>query len=99
MHLPILISSLLLAVAPFVAANPVANQQNDWDGDDGHTPRSGCLSDHSAQMIVSKFEQFFVQIDPDIATKYLTKDFHVYSDSTNYVTPNATHSVCRPSLS
>lgn len=100
MRLPTLLSSLLLAVAPFAAANPVANDDsngaNDWDGNDGHTPRTGCLSDHSAAMIVSKFEQLFVQINLDDAKSYLKKEFHVYSDSTNYATPNATHTVCSP---
>lgn len=102
MHLPTLLPSLLLAVSAFVAANPVANngksqEESHWDGQDGHCPRDGCLSDHSAKLIVSKFEQLFVKVTPEDAKKYLTRNFKSFSDSQNFATPNANYTVCIPS--
>ena len=92
MHLKAILSLLFLALIPSNARPNVEN--DDWDGQDGHFPRHGCLSDHAAAKIVSIFEQFFVHIDPAVANKFLTPDFEIFSDSTNYLGPNAAKPVC-----
>lgn len=96
MRLPLFVAACLL---PIALSGPAPNSKNkddcEWDGQDGHHPRHTCLSDHAAAIIVSKLEGFFVKINTAEAKKYLAPDFHVFSDSTNFVTPNASHVVSR----
>ena len=92
MHLVPVLSILLFALIPSHALPD--GSSDDWDGQDGHFPRHGCLKDHAAAKIVSVFEQFFVHIDPVLADKFLTPDFEVFSDSTNYLNITGDKTVC-----
>ena len=92
MHLMAIPSVLLFALIPSHALPD--GSSDDWDGQDGHFPRHGCLNDHAAAKIVSTFEQFFVHIDAVIADKFLTPDFELFSDSTNVLNKSADKTVC-----
>lgn len=92
MHLVAILSILLFALIPSHALPD--GSSDDWDGQDGHFPRHGCLNDHAAATIVSTFEQFFVHIDPVVADKFLTPDFELFSDSTNYLNSSGDKTVC-----
>lgn len=92
MRLPLVLAACLL---PFALGNPTANKPDDcdWDGHDGHHARHGCLTDHAARIIVTKFESLFVKLDKDVAQKFLAPNFNLFSDSTNFATPNASQVV------
>ena len=92
MHLVAILSILLFALIPSHALPD--GSSDDWDGQDGHFPRHGCLKDYAAAKIVSTFEQFFVHIDPVIVDKFLTPDFEYFSDSTNSLNQSADQTVC-----
>lgn len=91
MHLPTSFFLLLINLVPITAANPFSSGDDNWDGHEGHSSRYGCLSDSSANTIVDKFENFFVQIDNNTAKRYLAADFQGYltSVATSRVVPVA----------
>jgi hypothetical protein len=88
MFKPLLLTCFLVFLVCTVLANPVANGGRDDDdrhrGDDHHR----CLSQEQGDKILSAWINFFVnKVDPGVAAKYLSPDFHEYSESINSVSP------------
>lgn len=73
----------IVLVLPFLVASPVPDHE--WDGKDGHEPRYNCISDSDAIKLASIWENFYVNFDLTLATKYLAPDLRVISDSINFL--------------
>jgi len=87
MRSPILFLSILLALLTTVIASPHPND-HDNDHEDNHSERHGCLNDHDANTLLHRWISFFEKLDPALAAKSVTDDFHLFSESTNAITPN-----------
>lgn len=77
-----------------VLATPLARDHEDDNRKNGGYGRHDCLSQEEGDDILSTWIDFFVDpVDADVAAEYLTPDFHLYSESTNSVTPGRADTV------
>src|ERR1700730_14711432 len=73
-----LFCSLILLAASLALAT-----ESPWDGETGHVPRRGCLTDQEARAIVKTFESLSPKMNVTLAEMALAPDFHTYSYSVN----------------
>lgn len=50
--------------------------------------RAACLTDHEVEILQWRWINFFTNFDPAIANASIAEYFQLFSESTNYVTPN-----------
>lgn len=84
----------LIVLACNVLANPLARDDGDDNRKTGGCDRHRCLSQEQGDKILSTWINFFVNTVPaDVAAQYLTSDFHLFSESTNNVSPGKADTV------
>ena len=94
MRLPAVFLSSFLIFLAHVTASPAPGDRH---GHSDHHHRHDCLTDAEANQIATIWENFYS--DPStlsnaqLVDTYLAEDLQVFSDSINWVTPGADHTV------